>query len=223
MIVEPYHRPAEDTVSGAQHPDGKQGKAQCPGSQGRLIASGPEGIGRCLATPEELSRRRGLTVARSGHVALISRKDNARHLRNCAPTLSKCPLRGGITCGSSLYSPPSRRSCRSAPSCPAMPRPAAIDWARLVITGIDTAWVPTGSTRTVAFAGTAIVGIVDISCHRQPRIQIGPSDARHTGFSARVPTPQEPRVGSFFRLRGNNRDARIVPITGTLSLRRTVL
>ncbi len=78
--------------------------------------------------------------------------------------LSEYSLRGGITCAGSLYLPPSRRSCRSGPSCPVMPRPAAIDWARLVITGIVTAGVPVGSTRTIASAGTAIVGTVDISC-----------------------------------------------------------
>lgn len=46
---------------------------------------------------------------------------------------------------------------------PAMPRPAAIEWARLVITGIVIVWGPAGSTRTIASAGTAFVGTIDIS------------------------------------------------------------
>ena len=44
-----------------------------------------------------------------------------------------------------------------------MLRPAAIEWARLVITGIAIAGVPALSTRTIASAGTAFVGTIDIS------------------------------------------------------------
>ena len=50
-----------------------------------------------------------------------------------------------------------------------MPRLAAIEWARLVITGIVIAWVPALSTRTIASAGTAVAGTVDISSLRSQR------------------------------------------------------
>ena len=50
-----------------------------------------------------------------------------------------------------------------------MLRPVAIEWARLVITGIAIAGVPALSTRTIASAGTAVVGTVDISSPRSQR------------------------------------------------------
>jgi hypothetical protein len=50
-----------------------------------------------------------------------------------------------------------------------MPRPAVIEWARLVITGIVIAGVPALSTRAIASAGTAAVGTVDIFSPRGQR------------------------------------------------------
>ena len=50
-----------------------------------------------------------------------------------------------------------------------MPGLAAFEWVRLVITGIVIAGVPALFTRTVASAGTAAAGTVDIFSPRSQR------------------------------------------------------